>query len=252
VIHQSAAAGFARAADAYERGRPGFPAAAIGHLVEALRLAPGRRVLELGAGTGKLTRELAPTGAVLTAVEPVAQMRARLEAAVPGAEALEGTAEAIPRPDASADAVVVAQAFHWFDGPRALREIARVLVPGGRLGLIWNARDAHEPWIASLDAILDRHRGSAPRYASGSWRAAFTAAGAFTPLQEQAFPHTHLVDRAGVLDRIDSISFIAALPDAERRDVLTEVGNLVDSGPGGSGEPIAMRYRTDVYWCERR
>ena len=252
MIHEQAATGFARAADAYERGRPGFPAAAVFYLIEVLRLGPGTRVLELGAGTGKLTRDLVPTGVALTAVEPVAQMRARLEAAVPAAEAIEGTAEAIPRPDGSADAVVVAQAFHWFDAPRALREIARVLVPGGRLGLIWNARDAQEPWIAKLNAILDRHRGSAPRYASGAWRAAFSTDSGFTPLQERSFPHTHMVDRAGVLDRIGSISFIAALPDAEHRDVLGEVGHLVDSGPGGSGEQIAMRYRTDVFWCERR
>jgi SAM-dependent methyltransferase len=251
VIHDQAATGFARAADAYERGRPSFPAAAVAHLADVLRLGPGIRLLELGAGTGKLTRDLAPTGVTLTALEPVAQMRAHLQAAVPQATAIEGTAEAIPRPDGSADAVVVAQAFHWFDAPRALREIARVLVPGGRLGLIWNARDLREPWIASLDAVFDRHRGSAPRYASGAWRPAFSDAAAFTPLQERAFPHTHMVDRAGVLDRVASVSFIAALPEAERREVLAEVGDLVDTGPGSGGAPIAMRYRTDVYWCER-
>ncbi len=126
-----AAEGVGRAADAYERGRPAYPVPAVAWLAEALGVAPGTVVVDLGAGTGKLTRMLAAYGATLVAVEPVAAMRAKLAASMPGMRALEGTAESMPLPDGSADAVTVGQAFHWFDGERALAEIHRVLRPHG-------------------------------------------------------------------------------------------------------------------------
>src|SRR5690349_24104856 len=127
-IHRAASTGFALSAAAYERGRPGYPPAALAWLSERLRLGSGRAVVDLAAGTGKLTRPLADTGAEVVAVEPVAEMRARIGPAA--ARAHDGTAEAMPLPDASADAVTVGQAFHWFDGPVALAEIHRVLRPG--------------------------------------------------------------------------------------------------------------------------
>jgi ubiquinone/menaquinone biosynthesis C-methylase UbiE len=131
MVHEAAARGFARSADAYDRARPDYPAPAIAWLRERLDLHPGRTVVDLAAGTGKLTRPLAATGATVVAIEPVAEMRARIG---PAAErALDGTAEAMPLPDGSADAVTVGQAFHWFDGPAALAEIHRVLRPAARL-----------------------------------------------------------------------------------------------------------------------
>ncbi|MGH2867275.1 MAG: class I SAM-dependent methyltransferase, partial [Solirubrobacteraceae bacterium] len=114
-IHATAAAGFDRAAGDYERGRPGYPPAAVSHLAQAVGIGPGARVLDLAAGTGKLTRALADSGAELTAVEPVAGMREQFERSTRGVRVLEGTAEQIPLADAELDAVVVAQAFHWFD-----------------------------------------------------------------------------------------------------------------------------------------
>jgi ubiquinone/menaquinone biosynthesis C-methylase UbiE len=129
-VHAAAARGFARSADAYERARPDYPAEAIAWLAERVGLGPGRTVVDLAAGTGKLTRPLADNGARVIAVEPVAEMRAALPASV---EALDGTAESIPLDDGSVDLVTVAQAFHWFDGDAALAEIARVLRPEGRL-----------------------------------------------------------------------------------------------------------------------
>ena len=134
VIHESAAKGFAAGADAYERGRPSYSPEAIAHIVRELRIGPGKTVLDLAAGTGKLTRQLVPSGAELVAVEPIPEMRAKLAAAVPQAEIRDGTAEAIPAENHSIDAVVVGQAFHWFDGIRALSEIRRVLRPDGGLG----------------------------------------------------------------------------------------------------------------------
>src|SRR2546428_10375077 len=116
VINESAAKGFAAGADAYERGRPEYSAEAIEQLVRELAIGPGSRVLDLAAGTGKLTRQLVGTGAELVAVEPVAEMRAKLQGVLPDVEAVEGTAEVIPLPDHSGDAVVVRQAVHWVHG----------------------------------------------------------------------------------------------------------------------------------------
>ena len=186
-MHPSAARGFAREAAAYARGRPDYPPEIEGWLTATLGLAPGRRVLDLGAGTGKFTARLAATGAAVAAVEPVAEMRARCAAAAPAAEVREGAAEAIPFPGGGFDAVVCAQAFHWFSTPAALAEIRRVLAPGGRLGLVWNVRDESRDWVAQLTEIMRPFEGDAPRYASGAWRRLFPAPG-FGPLAETRFP----------------------------------------------------------------
>src|SRR4029079_8784016 len=125
AIHESAANGFAAGADAYERGRPEYSTEAIDALIRELGMGPGKRVLDLAAGTGKLTRQLAPSGAELVAVEPIPEMRAKLEAVLPDVEAVEGTAEATPLPNHSVDAVVVGQAFHWFDRLRGVSRTRR-------------------------------------------------------------------------------------------------------------------------------
>ena len=259
-IHDRARQGFGRAGAvaAYERGRPGYPEDAVAELVRLLGVGPGATVLDLAAGTGKLTRQLLATGAALLAVEPVAAMRDRLARALdpgpgPRAWVVGGTAEAIPVRDGSLDAVTVGQAFHWFDAPRAAAELHRVLRPGGRLGLIWNVRDESRPPVAEIDAILDRHAGDAPRYRDGRWRAAFDAGDAFTPLNERTFHHLHHLDRAAVLDRFASISFIAALPDADRARVLAEIDQVIAAEPSLAGQDrIGLPYRTDLYWCRRR
>ena len=251
AIHQAAQA-FDGAAEVYDRGRPSFPPEAVEKLVEVLGIGPGVRVLDLAAGTGKLTRMLAPTGAELVAVEPLDGMRARLEASLPGVRALEGTAEAIPLPDASVDAVTAAQAFHWFDGKAALSEIHRVLAPGGRLGLLWNARDEQEDWVARLGEIMEPHRGTAPRYQAGAWRAAFDATTLFTPLAGAHFSHVHEADAQGVVDRVLSVSFIAALTEGAQEQVVKQVRQLLAEHPATRGvESFRVPYRTDVYWCER-
>ena len=157
-IHPTAAAGFSAAAEVYERARPGYPDEAVAWVAELLGIAPGRDVLDLAAGTGKLTRQLVPFGARIVAVEPIDAMRAELERAVPGVEALAGSAEAIPLPDTSVDAVTCAQAFHWFRPEAAVAEIRRVLRPGGGLALLWNGRDPAEERHARLHELFSRHR----------------------------------------------------------------------------------------------
>ncbi|MEO5704860.1 MAG: methyltransferase domain-containing protein [Candidatus Limnocylindrales bacterium] len=253
TIHESAAKGFSAAADAYERGRPDYAPEAVAILLRKLGIGPGKRVLDLAAGTGKLTRQLVETAAELVAVEPIAEMRAKLVASVPTAEALEGTAERIPLPNHSVDAVVVGQAFHWFDGVRAVSEIRRVLRPGGALGLIWQARDPQRPWVARLTELIDSVDDGNPRFGSGAWRVAFDRVALFEPLVEATFPHVQRGSRDMVLDRVASTSYIAAMPDGRRAVFLAEVTELLASDPDtANAEVIELPYVAHVYWTRPR
>ena len=251
AIHPAAAEGFGRGADAYVRGRPDFPSAALAWLSEDLGLQPGKTVVDLGAGTGKFTRLLISTGATVTAVEPVAAMRDRMVRDLPGVTALHGHAQNIPLPDACADALTCAQAFHWFANAASLAEIHRVLKPGGVLGLIWNVRDQSVDWVRTLTSIMDPYEGEAPRYDGGEWRAAFPAPG-LGELREKSFPHVHVGSPAQVIvDRVASVSFIAALDEPTRTRVLAQVRALIDATPELAGRStVSFPYITRVYWCQ--
>jgi SAM-dependent methyltransferase len=231
--------GFGLAADAYERGRPDYPAAAVDWLVERFDLRAGRTLVDLAAGTGKLTRLLVPSGADVIAVEPIAEMRVKIE----NARAIEGTAEAIPLPDASVDAVTVAQAFHWFRAEEALSEIHRVLRPGGGLALVWNTRDDTEPLHAAVSAILAPLEHGTPRRHKKDWAAIVDASGLFTPTENVTFEHEQLVDEDGLVERFTSVSFVAAAPPDVRADVEAQLRSLVSD----SGTPIRVPYVTEVY-----
>ena len=239
-IHQ-AAEGFSRSAREYERGRPGYPAEAVEFLAAQLGFGPGKRVLDLAAGTGKLTYELLRSGAGVVAVEPLAAMRE----AIRGAEVLAGTAEAIPLPDASVDAVTVGQAFHWFDGDAALTEIHRVLRHGGGLGLIWNRRDDRDPLQRHITELIEPYRGTAPSHSSLGWHKAFERTMLFAPLESRTFPSEQRVDREAFADRVASISFVSALSDAEREPLLEAVRGLV-----APGELVVLPYSTEVFWTK--
>ena len=251
-LHPAAATGFEAGADTYAKGRPDYPAALSAWLRETLRLGPGRTVADLGAGTGKFTGLLAATGAAVTAIEPVDAMRARLSASLPGVTARAGSAEAMPLQAGSLDALVCAQAFHWFSTKAALAEIRRVLKVGGRLSLVWNVRDDATPWVSELTTIMNAHEGDAPRYHTGAWRKLFPAEG-FGPLHEESFPHGHTgTPEQVILDRTLSVSFIAALPEAERARVADAVRDLIARTPELAGrDEVTFPYRTHVYWCER-
>lgn len=251
AIHHAAAQGFSNQADAYARGRPDYPAALDTWLKTTLQLGPGKTVVDLGAGTGKFTRLVAATGASVIAVEPVARMRAQLSAALPAVTALEGSAEAIPLADASADAIVCAQAFHWFANAAAMAEIRRVLRPGGRLGLIWNVRDESVDWVARLTAIMTPHEGDAPRFYKGDWKRVFPADG-FGPLAVASLPYEHRGPAQQVIvDRVMSVSFIAALPPAGQDAVRAQLQAVIADTPALAGPEVAFPYRTDAYSCER-
>jgi SAM-dependent methyltransferase len=249
AVHPVARAGFDSGAAAYERGRPSYPSTAVDLVVEELRIGPGTRVVDLGAGTGKWTRLLVERGARVIAVEPVAGMRGELEAAVPEAEVLEAPAEAVPLPDRSIDAVTAAQAFHWFDAPVALAECARLLRPGGGLAMVWNERDESVPWVADLNAIMKGPRGGVPAYDEHvDWAAVVAADGRFTRLDHRAVGSVQEVDEATLLDRVSSTSYIAALSEERRAGVLDDVHQLVSGFP----ERFSLPHRTDVFWCHRR
>lgn len=252
TIHEKAAIGFDRAGDSYERGRPEYPQAAIDFLLSALRVGPDSVVLDLGAGTGKFTQFLTQSKATLIAVEPVEGMRKKFQSLYPEIKLLSGSAEIIPMEDSSVDAVIAAQAFHWFNGPLALREIHRVLKPGGRLGLIWNARDESLSWVAELTKIIDPHEGGAPRYKTMNWKKAFDETKLFSGLGYEHFSYTQVGSIDMMVDRIGSISFISALPEPQKQDVLTKVRNLVQCHPETKDKTeVRLPYRTDVYWCEK-
>lgn len=246
-IHGAAAA-FEDVADQYERGRPGYPAAAVSFLVDSLALGPGATVVDLAAGTGKLTRLLVPSGARVLAVEPVAGMRRVLRATVPGVDVVDGTAEHMPLADAAADACTVGQAFHWFRGEAALAEIHRVLRPAGRLGLVWNRRDLSQPPQAEIDVLIDRYRGATPSLASGAWRDAFAASSSFGPLAEEHFTMEQVLGEDGLVDRVLSVSYVGSLDESERRRVAGELRAIARR----HGGDVPLAYVTDCYWCQAR
>jgi len=234
---------FSGVADEYERGRATYPADGVAWLCEALGIAAGTRVLDLAAGTGKLTRLLVAAGADVVAVEPLAEMRAALTV-----EALAGTAEAIPLPDGSVAAVTVAQGFHWFDGERALAEIHRVLTPGGGLGLVWNRADTRVEWVAQLDeVILSAPWDDIPRFRTRRWEGAFDTTSLFTPLEERVFEHAVKADAETIRARVASISFVARLHEDERAVLLARVDEIT----AGLPERFPSPYRTFVYACRR-
>jgi SAM-dependent methyltransferase len=228
------------AAAAYERGRPPYPPEAVDWLLPD----GASRVLDLGAGTGKLTRQLRDRGLDVIAVEPSEGMREQLARAVPGVAVYDGSAEQIPLPDHSVDAVLVAQAWHWVDRSRAVPEVARVLGPGGRLGLVWNIRDEREDWVAELGRILhdpgDHRRGD--RGIVGP---------PFGPVEHRDVEWTHRLSRDELIDLAASRSYVITMTDQERAAVLAGVARLADRrlGPAAVGE-LELPYVTECYRAE--
>ena len=219
----------------YERGRPPYPPEAVDWLLPE----GASRVLDLGAGTGKLTRQLRDRGLDVIAVEPSAGMREQLARAVPGVTVHAGSAEEIPLADGSVDAVLVAQAWHWVDRSRAVPEVARVLVPGGRLGLVWNIRDEREDWVAELGRILHdpgEHR-SQDRGLIGP---------PFGPVERCDVEWKHRLSPDELIDLAASRSYVITMPDEQRAAVLAAVRRLAGSPsrPGGVGRAgAALRDR---------
>ena len=246
-VNRVAAVGFGAAAEVYERARPSYPEAAVDWIARRARLRRGATVVDVGAGTGKLTRLLVPTGARVVAVEPLPEMRAKLVELLPGVEALDGTAESLPLPDRSADAVTVAQAFHWFHPERALPELHRVLRPGGVLVLVWNSRQLGDALQQALEDLLAPLRKEVPSQLEGAWRAPLERSRLFGRIQEVRFPYEQSLTTDGLCERVASTSFVAALPDDAREALLARVRELT----AGRAEPFRFPYVTEVYVTPR-
>jgi SAM-dependent methyltransferase len=223
---------FGAHADAYERARPEWPEEAARWLVpEGAEL-----VVELGAGTGKLTRAVASLGARVVAVEPDPRMLAVLRGL--GLEGVEGSAESIPFGDGVADAVVAGSSLHWFELELALPEIHRVLRPGGRFGFGWNHRDERHPAIAGMtEAVREaQERTRGPRWRTRDWSTELSERGLFEDVEQARFEHVHEIPREALRDHLLSYSGVAALSEDERKRVLAAVAARLDSDESVSGE----------------
>lgn len=237
------AASFANTAELYERARPGYPPDLIDALFAEIGLDQPR-ILDLGAGTGKLTRQLLPCGPVI-AVEPLDDMRAQLERVLPGVDCRPGTAESIPLPDASVDVVMVGQAYHWFDQDKANPEIARVLVDGGHLVALWSD-EVHVPWVERLIEIMSVDAERWDR-SEDWWTKDFQAAPWFTEPVRRDGAMTVVTTKDGLLARMESHSTLSVIPPAERAPILAQVAELVADFP----DPFDVDYTTEAYWCRK-
>ncbi|MHB8393100.1 MAG: class I SAM-dependent methyltransferase [Candidatus Dormibacteria bacterium] len=246
-VHPSAQSGFAAAATQYERGRPDYPGEAVEWMSDHLGLGPGKTVLDLGAGTGKLTRALQSTGARVLALEPVSEMAAILRQTAPQAEVVKATAERTGLADGSVAAATAGQSFHWFANPLALSEIRRVLRTRGGLGLIWNRRDLSYLVWAEIDRLIEPLRRTEPTYRDHAWRPVLDGSGLFSPLLGANFVSWHSVSPEELVDRVVSISFVACLPQADREQIAGEVltlGRRCSQLPGGR---LALPYATEAW-----
>ena len=248
-VHDVAARGFGDRAEQYEQARPSYAADAVAWLVEQLGIGPDATVCDLAAGTGKLTRLLVPAGAALLAVEPVAGMRSVLHRELPAVPVAAAVAEALPFADGALDAVTVAQAFHWFDQPVALREIARVLRPGGRIALVWNARDDSGGWVVEFtDTVVGRSefRQGGVAAVVGS----IAESGLYGAVEETEFDHVQVLRRDELLELVRSRSQCAVVSEEEGLPVLRRAGALFDRY--ATDGTLAMPYTTACFRAAKR
>jgi SAM-dependent methyltransferase len=233
---------FARVAGEYERGRPGYPREAIDWLLGAQPLD----VLDVGAGTGKLTQALSGAGHRVVAVEPLDEMRELLIARLPAVRALAGSAERLPLAEASVDAVAVGAAFHWFDQNAALAEVERVLRPGGVFGLLGNAFVPSLPWIERVREIL----GPPAIERRGHWPSVVDLQERFAGVEEREFPHEQSIDRTILRDLASSRSSLAVMAPTEREQVLASLDRLWEQEPELAGRTAAaLPWRARVRRC---
>jgi SAM-dependent methyltransferase len=238
MVHPLAAR-FVEVAGPYERGRPEYPAEVTATIATELSIPPGGHVLDLAAGTGKLTRALLDMGLDVIAVEPQAELREVLAASVGSERAREGLAEAIPLSDASVVAVTVAEGFHWFDQVLALSEIRRVLRPGGGLAVLSTAPDwGGASWAHEVGTLLAQLRPRHPQFDGPGWQDAVLKAGGWTTPRELRLTTMQAASPERVLDYIASISWVAALPPDQRAETLAKIDAIIGAGETPAEQPV--------------
>jgi SAM-dependent methyltransferase len=243
--HRELAGSFSSVADVYERSRPDYPAAAVRWLTGDAQA----RILDLGAGTGKLTRPLLDAGHDVVAVDPSEPMLEHLATAMPRAEVHVGSAEAIPVADNSVDVVVVAQAFHWFDHEVAIPEISRVLRPGGRLALVWNLRDAAVPWVDELWTMINPDEPRRIELADVAGRSPLAESGLFGAVESATFKHTQKLDQQRLVELVTSRSYVAVQSPEERAPLLDAVRAAYDREATSTG--VVLPYITYCFRTHR-
>ncbi|CAF0789586.1 unnamed protein product [Rotaria sp. Silwood1] len=246
-----AAQGFEQAATIYEQARPSYPNEVI-DLIKSLYNKPNK-IIDLGAGTGKLTRLLGLIDArEIIAIEPVSKMRENLKNIPLITKIIDATAEHIPFEDNTIDIILCGQSFHWFANYHALIGLNRVLKPDGLLILVWNLADNREsPWAKNISEYVDSFRSKeTPRYKTMEWRKVFDDQNLFSSLQHKQFSHKQRVTRDLAINRLLSISFIAALSSEQQKEIIEQIRKISENVEEIQGlEEFDLNYFTDVYWC---
>ena len=245
-IHTTAEQGFTAGVSAYDKARPDYPAECTQYVIDALHIDESSVVADVGAGTGKFTQALVPTGATIIAVEPIDAMRDKLEGALPSVKAVAAAAESLPFADGSIDAIVCAQSFHWFNAQAALAEFHRVLEHDGKLALVWNVRDDRIPWIHALEGIITEYETITPHRDLHTVHHALH--GLFSEPVHREFVNVQELSEDGLVTRIASISFIAMLPVHEQERVAARVRELVRTHEDTrNAATFQMTYRLHTY-----
>jgi ubiquinone/menaquinone biosynthesis C-methylase UbiE len=252
AVDPVAEGGFASAAGHYRRSRPTYAREAVGLLKERL---PQGLVVDLAAGTGILTGQLRRAGREVVAVEPVPEMLAQMRLALPTVACLRAVAEVLPLRGGEVGAVTVAQAFHWFDAPKALAEIARVLAPGGVLAIVWNVRDESVPWVRALADLIEARSGGRPYTEDRGhpWEEVVEREGHYEHLDTHRFANPVPAGLESVLERVRSTSFVGVMPEREREALLAEIAEVLAADPEvGGRDHFDYPHHTVVQLFERR
>lgn len=238
----------------YESGRPGYTSDSVFALCDHLKISPSSQIVELGAGTGKFTRVLLEKYPNVIAIEPVPAMLEQLKAILPNTRAILGTGEVIPLPAHSCDFILIANAFHWFATEKALQEFVRVLKPNGGLGLIWNLDGVFTSnWGKTIDSWLDEIEGDTPQYKTGQWRHVLENSSLFSALCEETFSSSRTTNRDEVIQRVMSISFVAALEESKRRSLQSKIEHqLATHAETRDQKELKVSFDTKIYWCFKK
>ena len=252
-LHPSAAKGFGSGAELYQQVRPSYPQEIAVWLQDRLHIGESSTVIDLGSGTGKFLPYLIQTQAKVIAVEPVAEMLQQLQQAHPTVECVQSFSDQLPLQNESVDAMVCAQSFHWFSNIETLKEMYRVLIPTGHLGLVWNQRDITVDWVKALADEIAPFEADTPRYHSEKWKQVFEQQQLFqfNGLQTFQLKHTGTVEQV-VSKRLLSTSFIAAMPEHQQQQLKARFEQIVFDFTGQTAQDqIDFPYTTFAYHFQK-